>query len=628
MSWLNQLLGSYKAMLVPTSWPIGLVDLSALVAAHRSTLKANGRVEKDGQFTGEVTELDWDSFAENVASFISDVNPHWIERHASELYSLDSEILLDDLPLLQHSVHTLENMRISLQLDLGTVLDRRRKEFLNYQGGALALLDLELLAQNFPQSELLRKLKTFGSDETTLEKAASDLIDNYRQLDGNRLSAEWTGYLLRRFSWGKENATLDSIGSDAGVTRERVRQLISRLSVYVGWRRWPMPAAVVEVIKLLGENDFTNVQATIHASPFAADDDWTPEELVKLTEWLGYPHVRSLLENKFDSADELAVLQDNFFQELCKIIRKTRSELGVLDCDSVYLPDGEKIDPKTVKAAASRMYGRYFEAANWALCGVSNSLTPAERKAAQQLSLVSPLEASELYEGIDRYRKFKQASSLPPLQIMLDLLHASRVLEQNGNQVSGLFQVPIDGLNGWLANELLRATDNVLHKDMIFREAVKDHKNVSSINIQFLYNPLIRSIKNPQGLVRLIGSTPSTESMKIAKTVANALSEPSGINCNVMPSSVELNFELGSYAASTGIYQATAELKNLWPNSGADTNCFCNHKTDSTIKFKAGNSLHGMHPLIAHILLAHDGQIGSVINARLQNGILNVLRID
>lgn len=624
---VDQLLGSYKAPLLATQWTLSSGSLVETLPANLINSETVKILDRSGKFIGQVGDLNWNLLADHAASKVSSSNPEWSRQHPCEIYSTDSEVLIDDLPLLQHSMQTLESMRVSLEIDLGTALDRPRSDFLNTLGGALTLLDLEMLAENFPQGQELHDFKTLHTREKTLEEIAARLVDNYRSMDGNRLGPEWTGYLLRRFSWGQPKATLDLIGSEAGVTRERVRQLVHRVSTYAGWRRWPMPAELLEVIKLLNENGFIDIESVIHESAFAIDDDWTAEELLNLTEWLGYPHLVHLLEKKFETASEANAEKDLELNELAKIVRKSRSPFGLLDANSVYLADGSKVDVSKIKQVARGMYDRYFETGDWILCGVKNSLTTAERKAAQQLSLVSPLSTSEVYEGIERHRRYKSAPSLPPREIMIDLLCESGLVEKHGDSLTGLIKVPIDGLNAWLANELLSAPDHVLHKDLIYREAIEDRKNVSSLTVLFLYNPLVRSVDNPKGLVRLIGSEPSEEAKFAAKTVASALAEPSDLEFEVYPESVELNFQLGSYAVSTGIYQASPTLRDLWPITGAETKCFCEHKTEAIMKMKNGTQLHGMHPLIAHMLLEHNGQIGSVLSAKLHNNVLQALRI-
>ena len=624
---VDQLLGSHKSPLLATQWKLSPSSLVETVSANLINSEAAKILDKSARFTGEVGDLNWNMFAEYAASKVSSVNPGWSRQHPGEIYSTDSEVLIDDLPLLQYSMQTLELMRVSVDMDLGTALDRPRSDFLNTPGGALTLLDLEMLAQNFPKGQELHDFKTLYTREKTLEEIAARLVDNYRSMDGNRLGSEWTGYLLRRFSWGQPKSTLDLIGSDAGLTRERVRQLVSRVSKYVGWRRWPMPTELLEVIKLLNDNDFIEIETVISESSFAIDDDWTPEELLNLTEWLGYPHLVILLEQKFEAAIEVTAEKDLELNELAKMVRKSRSPLGLLDANSVYLTDGTKVDVNKIKLVAERIYDRYYEAGDWILCGVKNSLTTAERKSAQQLSLVSPLSTAEVYEGIERHRRYKSAPSLPPPEIMIDLLCESCLVERHGDLLHGLIKVPIDGLNAWLANELLNAPEHVLHKDLIYREAIQDRKNVSSLTVLFLYNPLIRPVDNPKGLVRLIGSEPSEEAKFAAKTVASALAEPSDLEFEVYPESVLLSFQLGSYAISTGIYQASPMLRDLWPIEGAEARCFCEHKTEAIVKIKNSTQMLGMHPLIAHMLLEHNGQIGSVVSAKLQNNVLQALRI-
>ena len=165
---VDQLLGSHKSPLLATHWTLSPSCLVETVSSSLNNSEAVKILDKSGRFIGEVGDLNWNLLADHAASKVSCVNPEWSQQHPFEIYSTDSEVLIDDLPLLQHSMQTLELMRISLETDLGSALDRPRSDFLITPGGALTLLDLEMLAQNFPQGQELHDFKTLYTRKKTL----------------------------------------------------------------------------------------------------------------------------------------------------------------------------------------------------------------------------------------------------------------------------------------------------------------------------------------------------------------------------------------------------------------------------------------------------------------------------
>jgi len=624
----GRLLGSFGVKLIADSWEVSSEMLTKAVQDCRLDLRCDGGLVKNGLFKGQVKDLNWDKLAALLATQNEDLKPGWAKEIPGDQVFATDPLWLEDLPLLQCSITVLERMRVTLNIDLISLLNRPREDFFDSPSGALTLLDLEYQLQEFRVSPKWISSITPADQNQILEEVAGRLLDNYRRMDGERLSSDWTQYFLRRFSWGFPKATLDEIGVEAGVTRERVRQVQSRLADYVGWRRWPMPDVLIEVLELLKKSNFSDVENALASAPFVRDNDWTAEELIRLFDWFGYPYVSSRLKAEFNQVDIAQIEKQKENQAIESEIRRFRSPLGLLNSQSVHLPDGSQVESDLVKIVTRGMYGRYFDSGDWILCGVKDSLTTVERTAAQQLSVVSPLPTSEVYEGMERHRTYKGAPALPPRDRLLELLELSGLLIRSGSSVEAKVIVPIDGIAAWLRSQLLDADGHVLHKDTIYRAAIHDGVNISSLTVHFLYSSLLRSVGEPKGLVRLLGSSPSLEDVIQARTIADAFHEPSSIALEVRKDQVILKLELGSYAVASGLYPAKPDVVQFWPKGGARVNCFCDRSSEARVKITKSHQLLGWHPLIAHIMLNHGGQIGSVVTAQLRDGRVDVLRVD
>ena len=116
-------------------------------------------------------------------------------------------------------------MRMERSAPIRDIASLPRRQFADLDRGWLALLDLSITLECWwthrSASPIWQSLKS----ARTLEGVAEALIKEYLTLDGQRQDERWVGFIMRRQSWGMPKATLDEIGIECGVTRERVRQI-------------------------------------------------------------------------------------------------------------------------------------------------------------------------------------------------------------------------------------------------------------------------------------------------------------------------------------------------------------------------------------------------------------------
>jgi hypothetical protein len=461
---------------------------------------------------------------------------------------------------------------------------------------------------------------------TTLEDVAAAIVEEYIAFDGNRLDQRWVTWILRRFSWGMPGATLDEIGKEAGVTRERIRQIITRISQPAGARVWPLPAVVSGAIESLHDHDYLSVQEVLLDAGFVTDDDWTPEEITELLRWLGYSQVAEALESRFETA-ELAQreLRDQN-TEMISLIRAARSKMGVLRTDTVTDSDGSLIDQAAVEQLLPLTYNRVYSSGPWSL--VSNDApTSLENAAGRQLGLVQPLAVAELYEGLDRERRRRSAPPLPDPETTLDLLAQAGAVEAVDGLCTGP-TVPTDTgtINAWLAALLQHADGHVLHKEVINRYAARDRMNLTSLSVYISFSYAVRQCPTP-GLYRLVGSEPSPDDIAQALAVAEATRIPSTVDWRVSNDAIEMVVTVGSNMLSMGSVTVPHALNQMWPSQGARVHCVCNRPFKAKVIKYADTALSNWSTLLTHLALDHDLAEGTVVSVEVKDADLRVVSV-
>jgi len=616
------LLGNVGSAVIPPSW-------AKYRHVHSSLVLLDGSQQADHGVEALATRalvtvsncqsIDWSATAEGFAQAISDAAPEWLALEVADSSDF-SGWTLSDLPLKSSTRLVLEVMRLDGSAPLDKVVCRRRDEFGRYEGGWVALLDLSIALECWWPVREQSPIHVVQSQAHSLEEIAAALVREYLTMDGNRLGDEWVEYILRRHSWGMSSATLDAIGQDAGLTRERVRQIIARLESSVGGRTWPLPAVLADAVEEVRDHDFHHVQRTLLEAGLVTDEDWTPEELVLLIRWFGYPRLAGSLAAAFEESnrrysDPGAV----------KAIRNARSKIGLIRLDSVALPNGSLMDPNFAKDITKQTYGRVYECDGWLLAGDEGS-TMLEGGSGRQFYFSHFLDASELYDGLIRIQKNRSLPALPSQDVVFDLLKKSGAIVASATGFTGPGLAPeVGSLNSWLATLLLGADGCVLHKESINRAAIRDKVNISSLGVYYGYSPVVRNCGDGRGLIRLVGRTPTSDDLEHAVHVAEVLRVQSQIDWQVSDGATQLTLQMGSNFIASGVLQSVPKaLLQIWPTGGAAICCTCAHAFSGRISAYGGSALIGWSPLLAHLFLEHDVKEGDVLSLELRDSHLQL----
>jgi len=624
------LLGSVGAPVVPPSWGAVYLMAPRVVLVDGSTTSQAGRTMLDlakfGAGPSAKVPVDWHSTAEAVAATLVVGVPGWdVEPVTTES---EDDGFVGDLPLLSTTRQVLSSLGFNSKSPLEVVLRQSRARLLGQDGGALALLDLSVTAECWwPQRDASR-MRAAVENASTLEDVADAIVREYLAMDGHRLDDRWVTWILRRFSWGMPGATLEVIGKEADLTRERVRQILVRVSQRVGERVWPLPSVLAHSIEALFRAGFREAQDVLLDSGFVVDDDWTPQEITGLLRWLGYGAAADALDGHFEAAEEKIVADRERDAELKRAIRKARTPLGFVRTDTVASIEGDLIPQATVERLLPQTYARVYRSGPWALVA-DQSLSTAESITQRQLAVASPLSANEIYHGLTREQKRRSSPPLPPEAVTIELLTqtGTLALKSEGSYAGITGRVDPTTINGWLISVLREADGHVLHKEAINRQAMRDRLNLTSLTVYLSYSFAVRQCEGG-GLYRLVGSTPNDDELEHATAVAEAARIPSELTWAVSTGGLDLSLTVGSNLISMGSVQAHAALCRLWPEGGALVHCICNRPFEGRINAHGDAALMNWNTLLTHMVLNHNVREGSVLTIRVETGNLTILRVD
>jgi hypothetical protein len=623
------MLGAWGTPAIPPSWAVLRVRAPKLdfldhakVKKYPATMADLARPQQGRRGHDPIV---WESASAAIVQALMADDPEWAEAPIS--LSDVSDGRLRDLPLLTTTHDTLAQLDFTGEASLDVVAATARSQMLAHDNGTLAVLDLTILLECWWPHHHDSPMHLASEYATTLDDVAAAIVEEYIAYDGNRLDQRWVTWILRRFSWGMPGATLDEIGKEAGVTRERIRQIITRISQPAGSRVWPLPAVVAGAIESLHDHDYLSLQDVLLDGGFVTDDDWTPEEITELLRWLGYSKAAQALEGHFKFA-ELAQreLRDQN-SELISLIRAARSKMGLIRTDTVTGPDGTLLDQATVEKLLPLVYPRIYTSGPWSL--VSNdSPTSLENTAGRQLGIVQPLAVEEFFEGLDRERRRRTAPPLPDQDTVLNLLACAGAVEVAHGLCTGP-TVPTDPgtINAWLAALLQHAEGHVLHKEVINRYAVRDRMNLTSLGVYISFSYAVRQCPTP-GLYRLIGSNPSNDDITHALAVAEATRVPNNVVWRVTENAIEVALTVGSNMLSMGSVNVPQALNQLWPPDGAAVHCICNRPfTGKVVRF-GDSALSNWSTLLTHLALEHDLTEGTAFSAEVTDNSLRVFSIN
>lgn len=620
------LVGIPGAPIVPPSWnsvPIWQAQIYEFDSrgneTTRTVISSQAAVWQSSRSSRR--RLDLLPSAASIAQAISAISPAWV--NGAIVSTPSDDFLVEEIPLLVSTRKILQEMNFDATAPIGAIAEVQKRDFLAVPGGAAALLDLTVAVEQWWPKRLYSPIWRV-KQAALLEQVARAIVEEYAWLLGGSMEDVWVEAMLARQSWGLPKATLQEIGDQVGVTRERVRQVLSRFDSLVGQRIWPTPVVLADVVTSIANQNPGSVPRTIQRSGFGVDDDWTAAEIAMLLEWFGHKPLAEILRRQWDAEREAVQVTD----DVVEAIRSTRSPLGFLNASAVLSSTGAPLHLERVVEAAAQLYSRCFRHNNWLLVG-RREKTMAEGTLARQFSVTREQSIDEIVDGLERRRRARQADQLPPTEVLIELLTKSGSLEARDEFWTGPESPAEPGsIEDWLIKTIDHAEGEVLHRDVIIRQAQKYGLNIVSLHQFLSYSPVVRNIEGT-ALYRLVGRMVDAAAADFAARVADALRTDTEYEWHQFdPDTIKLSIRVGTGLYASSILNVDSALTSLWPADGAEIKCLCGRNFQGRVsRYGLGHQLIGWMTLLTHLNQEHDFHEGDSLIVEVRKDVLKVAEI-
>jgi hypothetical protein len=412
----------------------------------------------------------------------------------------------------------------------------------------------------------------------------------------------------RHQAFGEPGLTLDDIGKEWGVTRERVRQIVDPLmKVRIELEgEIPMLLKAVEIFEECEDED--QFKAKVAEDEIFSGEDISWQRLAGLAQILSQD---SLANRVFEKHLQLES-ESGANSQIRSSIKKERSKFGLYDLQVV----SKKYEVNQDKAfkIISELYPRSIRSGSLVLARTKNLDTMFENSIAKQLKVTSPLEVNELLKGLQRTGKQRDVSLIGT---KVDL--SNLILGLAGNPPKyetasyGLIkEVDFQALEKWLIEIFSEANLGILHSNDVVNFALRDQRiNVSSITVYISNSPIIRS--HGRSLYSLVGTEVTNDQLDSYIKLIRATSEASEVSYEMTDASKGvLSVKPNLNVIISGIVSLPSGYKRIFEGFEFETFCSCGQlETIQAVKYAPSGFWTGFTAMIRHGFSQHQMSRGS-----------------
>ena len=402
--------------------------------------------------------------------------------------------------------------------------------------------------------------------------------------------------------------TLDELGKEWGVSRERVRQIVDPLmevSIPVGFEI-PLLVKAVELFEQCDDED--QFDLVVGENEIFSGEEITWQRLWGLTRILS-PEV--LAQRVYEKHLELES-ESGVNSPIRNQIKKDRSKFGLYDL-KVVAKKYEVSDEKAFKVI-SEIYPRSIRSGSLVLARTKNLDTMFENSIAKQLKLTSPLDVKELLKGLQRTGKQRDVSLIGSTADLANLILDLAGNPPNYQKASdGLIkEVDFQTLEKWLIEIFSEANLGILHTNDVVNFALRDKKiNISSVTVYLLNSPIIRS--HGRSLYSLVGTDVNDEQLDAYTQIIRGSSEASEVSYEMSDASKGiLSVRPNLNVITSGIVFPPSGYKKIFEGFEFETSCSCGLlETIQAVKYAPSGFWTGFTAMIRHGFSQHQMSKGS-----------------
>ncbi len=542
----------------------------------------------------------WDNFTNPVSNSL--------QRFLSRTYR-------DDSWKFGICYNHLKEHRLSDLMDTPNVGEIRKNQILDELANVFGVYEKQGLdGWVAAQIETLEDIddSTYAPDAVDLSMSLLDVVkgiifyyNDYREIDDRTLEI----IRARVPALMRNPKTLEELGTQFNITRERVRQIESKyLDLQLGSVK-ETNFVMLELVKVL-ENSLAEDEFVEKAeeADLLEGEPVTVAKLKAILQVLGLENYLSRVESVESQWDIANYVKDVLSQRA----REARHKFGLIDL-STFTKEN-KVGEAEAFAAVHAIYPRSIRAGRLVLARTPGLDTAFENAIGKQLMVFNELNAESLLVGIERQANYRQT---PLVGLKADLIALIKELSgENPNfatfRSNTLENPELSQTDEWILEVFRDSPTGMMHRNEITAAAMRDGKNVNSIGVFLIFNPLVRPVGS--AVLALADQNFDVELVKQYAAIARAAEEPTQLDFSFQGSNILITFVPNLNTIAAGVLFPKQELRDMVKLHSFPVECFCGtFESNQMLRMKNPSFWTGFTGSIKHLQNQHSYKKGQEI---------------
>ena len=394
--------------------------------------------------------------------------------------------------------------------------------------------------------------------------------------------------------------TLESIGRDYGLTRERIRQISKKFET--------------RTLELTGEIRFAKLlsQVALASNSFEDFQKRAVASFLTTEIYLDVTQCKSIMNFLSGSAgwqpflDQLELWRSRDVQkaQVAGKIAKFRSKMGFID--AAYTSNSLGFSLEDMLDLIREKYPRALSSKSLVLARAEKIVSTFEAAISKQLSLCETFSAEELLVGARRHASLRNDSMPADDADYIQIIHSlcGNPPRRETFLKKQLYQTELSESDRWLIDVFNSSESGLLHRVEITKFGIDSGMNLGSITAYCGSSPFIRPHSN--GVYSLIGIYP--DPIQVATHAELALAQDKSVEMTLEFEGSNVNLKLlpnlNTYAS--GVVLPSREIKEIFTDSTFSPFCACGPiESKQVLRLSKEGFWMGFQSIFAHALQKH-----------------------
>lgn len=534
---------------------------------------------------------------------------NWLTSNARKSMEIVFQIAFDEEQDFSRgfSIHHLRFIQVS---------EVKAIRYLDYKHVLMAIEEIQKIVQNSKYSELPTiddtreipagiEINSFEVYEDMIRKATN--IEDLADAILNRIDAEFPmserdkAVVCARATWyTSDPQTLDDIGRDYGLTRERIRQIakkfeISTIEIDGELRFAKMLSDLAEV-----SNSIEEFLAKAIENNLTSEEDLDIDQCESIRHFLDKSRGWDGFARKLEFWDSLEDEKSRALSQLSKF----RGKMGFIDAG--YASKSLGLPTDHVISLIKQKYPRSISSRNLILARTGKIVSTFEACIAKQLILQETLPAEEILTGARRHASMRNDSMSHDNAEYIHIIHALCGNPPNRKTFlqTQLYETELSDSDKWLIGIFNSSPGGLLHRVEITKLGIESRMNLGSITAYCGSSPFIRPHSN--GVYSLIGVHPDPIQVSTHAELALAQDKAVEMRIEFKGSNVQLFLTPNLNTYASGVVLPNREIKEIFSGALFTPQCICGPiESKQILKLSKEGFWMGFQSVFAHALQKH-----------------------